>query len=332
MTTLPSVRILALGGTIAMTNQGGAGVTPSLTADMLVNAVPDLTKIARIQAESFRQLPGAHLQYEDVEALAQAIRQVQADGIQGVVITQGTDTIEETAFLLDSLLDVRIPVIVTGAMRNPSVSGADGPANLLAAVRVATHPSAQGLGCLVVLNDTIHAARFVHKTHSSNPAAFQSASVGALGWISEAHVHLPLKPDRIPAIRQAPAPERRRVALLTITLGDDGSLVHATLEAGFDGIVIQAMGGGHVPQAVAAAIEAAAHIPVVLATRVGEGEVLRSTYGFEGGEIDLQRRGAIRSGWLDGLKAKGLLTLLLRHGHGRAEIVQQFQLYAGGPT
>ena len=148
--TLPLIRVMSLGGTIAMTQQDGAGVTPTLTAEMLVNAVPGLTQIARVQALSFRQLPSAHLSYDDIESLAEAIRQAAADGVRGVVITQGTDTIEETAMLLDSLLSVSMPVIVTGAMRNPTVSGADGPANLLASVRVAAHESARGLGCLVI--------------------------------------------------------------------------------------------------------------------------------------------------------------------------------------
>ena len=315
-----------------MVQQEGAGVIPSLTADMLVDAVPALTQIANIQAQSFLQLPGAHLQYEDIESLAHAIRQAGADGVQGIVVTQGTDTIEETAFLLDCLLDVPIPVVVTGAMRNPTVSGADGPANLLASVRIASYAPAGHLGCLVVLNDTIHAARFVRKAHTSNPGAFQSSSVGAIGWVSETQVHLPLQPARIPAIRLIKVPENRRVALLTITLGDDGSLLRAALQAGFDGLVVNAMGGGHVPLAVANAIDAATALPVVLTSRTGEGEVLRSTYGFEGSEIDLQRRGAIRAGWLDGLKSKALLTLLLRHRYSREEIIERFQYYSGGPA
>ncbi len=327
--TLPLIRVMSLGGTIAMTQQDGDGVTPTLTAEMLVNAVPGLTQIARVQALSFRQLPSAHLSYDDIESLAEAIRQAAADGVRGVVITQGTDTIEETAMLLDSLLSVSMPVIVTGAMRNPTVSGADGPANLLASVRVAAHESARGLGCLVVLNDTIHAARFVRKTHTSSPAAFQSSSVGALGWVSEAQVHLMFRPEGMPPVRCVETPEPRRVALLTITLGDDGALLRAALEAGFDGLVIQGLGGGHVPLPVAAALDAV-KVPVVLASRAGEGEVLRNTYGFAGGEIDLQRRGVIRSGWLDGIKSKALLTLLLRHGHTHEEIAQRFRLYGGG--
>src|SRR5690606_25563238 len=157
------ITVLALGGTIAMTQSDQGGVVPTLTGEALVAAVPGLADVAEIDASSFRQLPGAHLQYEDLEALAKAIQMACASGSQGVVVTQGTDTIEETAFALDCLLQLDAPVVVTGAMRNPTVPGADGPANLLAAVQVAASHEARGLGCLVAMNDEIHAARFVRK-------------------------------------------------------------------------------------------------------------------------------------------------------------------------
>ncbi len=330
--TKPFVTVLALGGTIAMTHSDQGGVVPTLTGEMLVAAVPALSTIAQVQARSFRQLPGAHLQFDDLQALAEAIRAISSLGHRGVVVTQGTDTIEESAFALDRLLDVEMPVVVTGAMRNPTVAGADGPANLLGAVQVAISERARGRGVLVVLNDEIHAARFVRKTHTSSPSAFSSPLAGPVGWITEGRVGFCCKPEQHPAV-PAGAPGRQgRVALVTVALGDNGDQIDALRAAGFDGMVVMGSGGGHVPPGVAAALEqAASQMPVVLASRTGAGETLARTYAFPGGEIDLQRRGLIRAGWLDGLKARVLLTLLLRHAPaGRDAIAKAFEPWGGG--
>lgn len=330
--TKPIVSVLALGGTIAMTKSQEGGVVPTLTGEMLVAAVPGLETLAQIDAQSFRQLPGAHLGFDDLEALADHIQALRDEGRQGIVITQGTDTIEETAFALDRLLDLDIPVIVTGAMRNPTIAGADGPANLLAAVQVAISEQARGKGCLVVMNDEVHAARFVQKTHTSSPSAFSSPSSGRIGWVSEGRVIFCFNLERKPPVSASAQVRTARVALATIALGDDGEQVKALATAGFDGMVVEATGGGHVPPAVADALESAAkRMPVVLASRTGAGNTLGDTYGFPGSEIDLQRRGLIRAGWLDGLKAKILLTLLLRRGVNDPEAVsREFQAWGGG--
>ncbi|TKR57271.1 asparaginase [Allopusillimonas ginsengisoli] len=328
----PKVTILALGGTIAMTKSEQGGVVPTLTGEKLVAAVPGLDTLAEIDAQSFRQLPGAHLGFDDLEALADHIRTLCTQSRRGIVITQGTDTIEETAFALDRLLDVDVPVIVTGAMRNPTVAGADGPANLLAAVQVAISDEARGKGCLVVLNDEVHAARFVRKMHTSSPNAFGSPTSGRIGWVSEGLAFFCFALEKLPILPTSTEKQNARVALATVALGDDGEQVKALASARFDGMVVNATGGGHVPPAVADALESAAkHMPVVLASRTGAGNTLGQTYGFPGSEIDLQRRGLIRAGWLDGLKAKVLLTLLLRHGvTGHDAIEQAFQTWSGG--
>lgn len=318
----PTVTVLSLGGTIAMTESADGGVVPTLTSDKLVAAVPELDDIATIDAQSFRQLPGAHLTYADLEDLADTIRALSTQKRRGFVITQGTDTIEETAFALDCLLDIDAPVIVIGAMRNPTAVGSDGPANLLAAVQTAICDEARGNGCLVVMNDEIHAARFVRKTHTSSPNAFRSPLCGRLGWVSEGQPHFCFKLDRKPGVPGSPTQANSRVALVTVALGDDGDQVRALKAATFNGIIVEATGGGHVPPDVAAAVEECTQkMPVILASRTGAGDTLARTYGFPGGEIDLQRRGLIRAGWLDGLKAKVLLTLLLRHGYSSREAI-----------
>src|SRR5690606_3985131 len=257
-----------------MSPSAEGGVVPTLTAEMLVAAVPQLVDVARVEARSFRQMPSAHLRFEDLEELAETIRGLAADGCRGVVVTQGTDTIEETAFALDLLLEPGMPVIVTGAMRNPSIAGADGPANLLAAVQVAISDAARGQGCMVVMNDEVHAARFVRKLHTTSPSAFGSPLSGRIGWLSEGRVRFAALPPRLPPLPAGPATPTR-VGLATIALGDDGAHVRALVAAGIDGLVVEATGGGHVPPDVADALEeAASRMPVVLASRTGTGDTL----------------------------------------------------------
>ena len=321
----PGVHILALGGTIAMTGDPDSGVRPALSADALVEAVPGLDAIADIGAESFRSLPGAHLQMSDLVALSHAVAGRDEDGF---VVTQGTDTIEETAFALDLLHDGDAPLVVTGAMRNPTMPGADGPANLAGAVRVASSSAARGQGVLVVFDDTVHAARFVRKSHAFRPSAFTSAGVGPLGWVTEDRVRLPLAVRRRVHVDVRPDAPLPRVSLLTAVLDDDGGLLPAVSEA--DGLVIEAMGVGHLPANLIDAVTAAAQrIPVLFATRTGAGETHRATYGFPGSERDLLERGLIGAGALDGLKARVLLRLALAAGWSRDRVSETIDILSG---
>ena len=304
-----------MGGTIAMAGRGERGVTPSLDAAALVDAVPQLGKVASIEAQTFRLLPSPEVTLPDLFALADAIEQAVADGAHGAVVTHGTDTMEESAFVLDRILALDAPVVVTGAMRNPTLAGPDGPANLLNAVRLAAHGPARGLGVMVVMNDEIHAARFVKKAETSNPAAFRSSPLGLLGWFAEGAVRLAGSPGPRHTISVARDAKVAPVALLTVTLGDDGRLIEQALDAGYRGIVMECTGGGHAAHWVADKLaEAARRVPVVMASRTGAGEMLRQTYDFKGSEIDLLARGLISAGWLDGLKARLLLTLVLMAG------------------
>ena len=171
------VGVFGLGGTIAMTRAPGGGVSPALSAAELLAAVRGLDNIgAELRTVDFRRKPGASLSFGDLFELAAAINGALDSGCRGVVVIQGTDTIEEVAYVLDLLLDTDAPVVVTGAMRNPTMAGADGPANILAAILVAISPDARGMGCLVVLGDQVHAARWVQKTHTASPAAFACRS------------------------------------------------------------------------------------------------------------------------------------------------------------
>jgi L-asparaginase len=318
------VLVLSLGGTIAMSTAEARGVQPRLSAEDLIASVPELSRVAQVEAESFRQLPGAHLTFGDVAALAGRIADETAGDVAGVVVTQGTDTLEETAMLADLLLDVEQPVVMTGAMRNPTLPGADGPANLLAAVQVAASGKARGMGVLVVLNDEIHAARFVGKRHSTLPSAFRSV-VGPIGWVTEGEPRIPVALRPWITLAREPV-KKAHVGLVTVCFDDDGQVLAGAAAGGLDGLVVEALGGGHVPGTLAEPLgEVAARIPVVLASRTGQGENLRRTYSFPGSETDLLDRGLIPGGWFDGPKARVLLAALLRAGYGTAAVRETFE-------
>lgn len=326
--SLGAVTVFSLGGTIAMTRTGDRddGVTPALTASQLIEAVPGLTTCGvAIEVHDFRQLPGASLSFEDVLRLAAEIDERVVGGTRGVVVTQGTDTIEETAYVLDVVYGGDAPIVVTGAMRNPTMAGADGPANLLSAIQVAASPKARGLGCVVVFSDQIHAARHVRKTHTTSTAAFTSPNGGPLGHLVEGQVCMLAHIERRAPLHLA-RPRRVRVALLTMALGEEGELLKS-IDNRFDGLVVAAFGAGHVPAVVVPILaELATHIPVVLASRVGSGSVLARTYRFAGSEQDLLERGLISAGFLDPLKARVLLHLLLAAGATAEEIARAFAL------
>lgn len=330
--TTPAHRVVVfgLGGTIAMSAGDAGGVVPVLSADQLVAAVPGLAGSGiAVDVEDFRRVPGASLTFDDLGALAGAIDQKLAAGADGVVITQGTDTIEETAYLLDLTHTRSEPIVVTGAMRNPTLAGADGPANLLAAVQTAASPDARDLGTLVVFADEIHAAARVRKTHSTSGYTFVSANGGPLGYVVEGQPRVFNRPSSRTTVPAAAELRPVEVGLITMVLGDSGTLLEAAADR-LDGLIVAGFGVGHVPDRVVDTLtKLAARMPVVLASRTGAGSVLTRTYAFPGSESDLLDRGLISAGFLDPLKARVLLHHLLAAGHDLAGIRTVFA-QAGG--
>ncbi|MEV4629310.1 asparaginase [Micromonospora sp. NPDC049523] len=328
---VPRVVVFGLGGTIAMTAGAAGGVVPALPADQLVAAVPGLGNTGiNVEVVNFRNRPGASLTFEDLMELASQVRGHFDLGATGAVITQGTDTIEETAYLLDLLHDQPQPVVVTGAMRNPTLAGADGAGNLLAAIVVAASAQARHLGSVVVLADEIHAAVRVRKTHSTSVATFASPDGGPLGYLVEG-VPRVLNRVRRHVIRGPfePAPRQPRIGLHTATIGDDGRILSALTDQ-MDGLIVAGFGVGHVPETwLLPLTDLAARVPVVLASRTGAGPVLSGTYGFPGSERDLLGRGLISAGLLDPYKARILLHLCLARGADGAQVAAAFQA-AGG--
>lgn len=310
----PRVEIIALGGTIAcQPGPAGAGVAPVLTAAELLDAVPALTARAEVRARNLANVPSTEIDLPLLFELGRAIDAHEREGVAGIVVTQGTDTIEETAFVLDLLHQGALPIVVTGAMRNPSLPGADGPANLLAAVTCAADPACRDLGALVAFDDTIYSARWVQKRDTASTGAFWSPA--PVGWIAEGEVALYARPRRQPGFAVPPDGPPPFVPILKPGLSDDPRLVGAAMASGAAGLVLDLAGGGHVHSGWLAALsDAAERAPVVFASRTRGGRTLSRTYRQPGGEIDLLARGLTGSGDLDALKARLLLMLLLMAG------------------
>jgi L-asparaginase len=331
--SLPSVVVLSLGGTIAsverVDDSSARGALPGLTAAELLASLPCAESVAAVRGVSLRVVPSPSLGFEDIRELSDMSQELLMDQAAGIVVTQGTDTLEETSFVLDLLHTLPQPIVFTGAMNVATSVSPDGPANLLAAIQVAASSEARGLGVLVVMASEIHAARWVAKRHTSRVTAFTSPMTGPVGWVSEGHVRIAVRPVACPKLRLSGREAATPVAIVGLGLGDDGRVLANLPALGFKGVVIEAMGGGHVPESAMRRIDGlSAEIPVVLASRTGSGEVLRRTYGFPGSEIDLLSRGVVSAGALSAPKARLLLTLLLANATRREDLAAAFEEYS----
>jgi L-asparaginase len=322
-----AIALFTLGGTISMAGRSADGVVARLRGADLAAAVPSLAELdVEVDVHDVEAVPSAGLTFANILDLVDAASAAVRGGASGVVITQGTDTLEETAYLVDLLWPHPEPIVLTGAMRNPTLPGHDGPANLLAAAQAVLCEDLRDLGASVVLNDEIHAARWVRKQHSTSTATFGSPNAGPIGVVVEGRARVLARPRRL---RPLPAPDRgrlegTRVASYTVTLDDDGALLDG-IASTHQGLVVAGFGVGHVPARMAPPLGAIAEqIPVVLTSRTGSGSVLRHTYGAVGSETDLQRRGLLNGGLLDPYKARVLLRLLLAGDVPRTSIAEAF--------
>jgi L-asparaginase len=313
---LPRVLLLATGGTISMKRDAQAGgAIPQLTGHEIVESVPGIEHVARLDVREFGRFPGPHMTIERMWELRAAILAAIRDGFDGVVVTHGTDTIEETAYLLDRSLPADVPVVITGAMRNSSELSWDGPANLMSAVEVAAAPEARGRGTMVVMDEEIVQGAEVVKTHTEQAGTFRSPNWGPLGITDKGRALFYRESRRKPML----APERpvTPVDLIKIVAGADSRLVEASLDSGAHGVVIEALGRGNVPPAVVPGIRRwiDADRPVIVSTRSHRGRVL-DTYAYEGGGHQLREMGCIFADHLTGQQARIELVLALGvHGH-----------------
>jgi len=322
----PRIAILFTGGTISMrVDPKTGGPVPALSGEELIARVEGLESIADFVVSNFSLLPGPHMTPPKMLELARRTSEQLAEPrIAGAVITHGTDTLEETAYLHDLLLHSEKPVVFVGSMRNSSELSWDGPGNLRSAVRVAADPSAHGLGVLVVMGDQIIAASEATKTHTEAMDTFQSRDFGPLGLVDKDRILItrrPLKREQIAAERIEP-----RVEIIKLPVGTDGRFINFAIDDGARGLVIEGLGRGNVPVAALPAIERAiqAGIPVVITTRCPRGRVL-DTYAYEGAGRQLKRMGAVLGGMLPSHKARIKLMLLLGADAGLDRIRTAFE-------
>jgi L-asparaginase len=321
---VPSARrvlVLASGGTISMSGEDGA--VPDLDGEGLVAAVPGLSGFEAIHGRTVLNKPSSHLSLSEQLAVCRQARDAARRGT-GVVVTHGTDSLEETAMLCDILHDAEAPIVFTGAIRPSSAPGADGPANLVDAASVAASAEAAGMGVLVCFGGEIHHARCVRKTDTVSLVAFSSPQSGLLGRVTEGH---PIIWSRLPRNPPLDPPDLdRRVLVVPTGAGDDGTLARAALATDPDGMVIGTLGAGHLaPPLLELWADAAERMPVVAYCRPERGVILSSTYGYPGSERDLRGTGIIPAGFLSPQAARMKLLACLASGLSIDEVRWAFR-------
>jgi len=306
------VVVFTTGGTIAMRyDPETGGAVPAVSGPELIEAVPPLTNVRPVEVREFSNIPSPHMTPRIMLDLARRVEKALSEpDVLGAAITHGTDTLEETAYFLDLYIDSEKPVCLTAAMRSAAEISPDGPKNILCAVRTAASPEARGMGVLVVMNDEIHAAREVTKTHSANPKTFASPFWGPVGYVDT---------DRVIFRRASLAPQKIHpgdivddVYLIKLAAGTDDFLFNCLVEKKVSGIIVEGFGRGNVfPGAFEGMKKAvAAGIPVVLTTRCPGGRVL-DVYAYDGGVVRQKEAGIILGGEINGQKARIKLILAL---------------------
>lgn len=321
------VVVVFTGGTISMRATVAGGNVPVLRSEDLLASVPGLDQLAEVEVVDWGLVPASHLSLAQVLDIGRVLEAALArPDVDGAVVVQGTDVLEETAFAWDLLPLGDKPVVVVGAMRSASQEAYDGPENLRNAIAAAASPEAAGLGAVVAMAGELHGADDVRKTHTHAHATFQSPNSGRLGLVADGRVTVlrrrrPVRLTRVPDVAALPVP------VLEVML----DAMPVPVPAGARAVVVAAAGGGNTPPAYLelARQQMATGTPVVLTTRCASGRPLPG-YGFPGGSSQWWEAGALFSGTLDALKARVLLALGLGAGLGRADLIPLLEAYGGG--
>lgn len=322
----PHCVLLSTGGTIASKIDPTTGLAlPTVTGEELFAKTGATLGNVTVTIEQFSQVPSPHMSTDEWVRLSKRVTELLArEDVNGVVISHGTGTLEETAWFLDLTVDSPKPVVMVGAQRNQSEADTDGVRNLVDGIKVSLSEGARGQGVLVVLNQRVHCARDVSKQHTFNVETFNSGEWGCVGRITPDQVifrRKALHRTQVPLTAQS----LPLVDIVAMYVGASANAIHGAIVGGAKGIVIQAVGSGHVNpevyEGVLVAIEKG--IKVVVATRVPQGGV-RACYGFDGSSARLQQAGAVLAGELSAWKARILLMLLLQNDHVEKRIEEYF--------
>lgn len=319
------ILLIHTGGTISMHVSEDTGAVVPDQVNPLTKEHEKLERLAAITEIEAFNLPSPHMTPQHMLKLRDIIvDQLAHAAFDGVVITHGTDTLEETAYFLDLTTKFESPIVLTGAMRSSNELGADGLYNLIAAIRVAGDDDARGKGVLVVMNDEIHHAANVTKTSTSSVATFQSPQYGPIGLVTKTMIHF----HHAPIIREYVNVQSltKRVAMLKVYAGMDADIVDAVLASGYDGLVLEGLGQGNVPPAVVPSIQnlLKKRIPIVLVSRCFNG-IAQGVYGYEGGGKQLEDMGVMYTTGLNGPKARLRLLIGLNQHDQPLEMSRFFE-------
>ncbi|HCW9536188.1 TPA: asparaginase [Staphylococcus aureus] len=317
--------VIHTGGTISMSqDQSNKVVTNDINPISMHQDV--INQYAQIDELNPFNVPSPHMTIQHVKQLKDIILEAVSNKYyDGFVITHGTDTLEETAFLLDLILGIEQPVVSTGAMRSSNEIGSDGLYNYISAIRVASDEKARHKGVMVVFNDEIHTARNVTKTHTSNTNTFQSPNHGPLGVLTKDRVQFHHMPYRQQALENVN--DKLNVPLVKAYMGMPGDIFSFYSREGIDGMVIEALGQGNIPPSALDGIQqlVSLNIPIVLVSRSFNG-IVSPTYAYDGGGYQLAQQGFIFSNGLNGPKARLKLLVALSNNLDKAEIKSYFEL------
>ena len=323
---MKEILVVFTGGTFSMMiDKDTGGAVPRYSGEELLEKIPQAKDLAKITCYDFGKYPGPHMTPELMFQLSKKIKELIADGnYSGVIVTHGTDTLEETAYLLDLTIKTSIPIVIIGSMKNSSEPDWDGPQNLLDAISICLNPNCRELGVLVCLNGELNAASEVTKIFTEQIDSFRSLDFGSLGFVQNGRVIL----NRLPRKLQTIITDTlvTNVDLLAVYAGMNEKFFKFSVDSGVKGIVVEALGVGNVPPAAFEGIKYAVEkgVPVVLVSRCPAGETL-DIYGYPGAGKWLHKLGVIFADYLNGQKARIKLMLALSITKDWKELRKMFE-------
>lgn len=317
--------IIFTGGTFSMKiDEKTGGAIPHFHGEQLVDMIPEINELANINIHNFGNYPGPHMTPELMLKLSKVVKEsINKNEIDGIVVTHGTDTLEETAYLLDLSVRTDKPIVVIGAMRTSSEKDWDGPRNLTDAIHICNNPNSAAMGVLVCLNGEINAASEVTKTHTEDVETFHSLDFGALGYVNRGRVWFNRTPRKLEGLETDKI--NSNIEIIKVYTGIKETMFKLAADSGIDGLVVEALGVGNVPPPAFNGIKyvLGENIPVVLVSRCPAGETL-DVYSYEGAGKWLKDAGVIFSDYLNGQKARVKLMLALGANYSQDQLQSFF--------